>query len=231
MTRFAVLVLISTVVDVGAFKFVCRVDPLCGKRFARGDLLSRHEERHLARENTQGDLFDDGQPPPSSPAKNTLPNNDGNTSFVPINYQRASLDPIQALEQDRSAVNVLDPLPPVPKTNVFQGFVQDHIMESTNENWLDLYVPTVGSWDYSNSGSLSETIESSFQGHVKPGYSGSVPHPVSIIPVGALLSDLPNLQPINQTIRDDIITNYLKVDPLCRSLITVASRRPPRSSE
>ena len=49
--------------DAGAYKFVCRVEPGCGKRFVRGDLLARHEERHQNRRNKQV-TSDDGHSPP-----------------------------------------------------------------------------------------------------------------------------------------------------------------------
>ena len=39
--------------DTGEYRFVCRVDPRCGKKFVRGDLLSRHEERHQNKKEKQ----------------------------------------------------------------------------------------------------------------------------------------------------------------------------------
>ena len=54
---------LTTCVDSGAYKFVCRVDPRCGKKFVRGDLLNRHEERHQNK-NKKLALSEDGQSPP-----------------------------------------------------------------------------------------------------------------------------------------------------------------------
>ena len=50
-------------IDQGTFKYTCRVDPSCGKKFVRGDLLTRHEERHQNRKNKQI-LSEEGHSPP-----------------------------------------------------------------------------------------------------------------------------------------------------------------------
>lgn len=56
--------MLTICVDQGAYKFVCRVDPRCGKRFVRGDLLTRHEDRHRNRKNRQA-MSEDGHSPPA----------------------------------------------------------------------------------------------------------------------------------------------------------------------
>jgi len=49
----AILIGGPLVVDTGEYRFICRVDPRCGKKFVRGDLLSRHEERHQNKKEKQ----------------------------------------------------------------------------------------------------------------------------------------------------------------------------------
>lgn len=80
----------SGLVDAGAFKFVCRVDPRCQKRFVRGDLLTRHEERHQNRKNKQV-TSDDGHSPP----RNIAPSPTGSpTSELANNFTRAITIPM-----------------------------------------------------------------------------------------------------------------------------------------
>ena len=66
-------------VDTGAFRFVCRVDPRCGKKFVRADLLNRHEERHQNKKNKQAMSEDGNSPPPRiapSPPRGPSPSGD-----------------------------------------------------------------------------------------------------------------------------------------------------------
>jgi hypothetical protein len=65
-------------VDTGEYRFTCRVDPRCGKKFFRGDLLSRHEERHQNKNNKQRAHDDtaDGLPRVIAPSDPLSPSNE-----------------------------------------------------------------------------------------------------------------------------------------------------------
>src|ERR1700732_3445932 len=82
--------------DAGAFKFTCRVDPRCGKKFVRGDLLARHEERHQNRKNKQG-MSEDGHSPPAriAPSPTGSP-----TSDLANNFTRAINIPMSSPDND-----------------------------------------------------------------------------------------------------------------------------------
>src|SRR5271169_94202 len=86
-------------VDQGAYKFICRVDPRCGKRFVRGDLLTRHEERHQNRKNKQIHSDDANSPPPRiAPSPTGSP-----TSDLANNFTRAINIPMSSPEDDDDA--------------------------------------------------------------------------------------------------------------------------------
>lgn len=83
-------------IDAGAYKFVCRIDPRCGKKFVRGDLLTRHEERHQNRKNKQG-MSEDGHSPPTriAPSPTGSP-----TSELANNFTRAINIPMSSPDND-----------------------------------------------------------------------------------------------------------------------------------
>jgi Zinc finger, C2H2 type len=88
--------MLTACVDSGAYKFVCRVDPRCGKKFVRGDLLNRHEERHQNKKLKQA-LSDDGHSPPPriapSPPRVLSPSGDQHGSItIPMSNSNSPSD-------------------------------------------------------------------------------------------------------------------------------------------